>query len=131
MAQHEYNFNFASEQQHALYEQFREELRALPWETIRRTVRECGAYRLGLTRDLQPIHPVDPSLAGVSPQDLQTAWFFALIQVTLLEASLALAHRPDANTGQDTLWITAQPAVAWRTGTHRLKRSAESVRRQR
>ena len=125
-----YRFDFANEQQYLLYERFREELRRLPWEAIRAAVREKGEYRLGLTRELQPVYPADPSLATVSERDQRAAWLFALVQVVLQEQHSSLAHRADPESGEDTLWVSAPFGVAWRTAPRLLRRSTAKLRRR-
>jgi hypothetical protein len=122
--------DFANEQQRRLYEKFREELQSLPWEAIRAAVRENGEYRLGLTRELQPVYPADPSLDTVSEQDQRAAWLFALAQTVLQDQHFSLGHRADPETGEDALWITAQFAVAWRTAPHPFRRSTAKLRRR-
>ena len=126
----EYRFDFANEKQWMLYERFREELRRLPWEAIRAAVRENGEYRLGLTRELQPAYPADPSLSTVSERDQRAAWLFALMQVVLQEQQFGLGHRADPESGEDTLWVTAPFGVAWRTAPRLLRRSTTKLRRR-
>jgi hypothetical protein len=125
----EYRFDFANEQQFTLYEKFREELRRLPWESIRAAVREKGEYRLGLTRELQPVYPADPSLDTVSERDQRAAWLFALAQTVLQEQHFSLAHRADPESGEDALWVTAPFGAAWRTAPRLLWRSTAKRRR--
>jgi hypothetical protein len=126
----EYKFDFANELQFALYERFREELRHLPWGTIRAAVREKGEYRLGLTRELQPVYPADTPLDTVSELDQRAAWLFALAQTVLQEQHFSLAHRADSETGEDALWITAPFGAAWRTAPRLLWRSTVKRRRR-
>ena len=126
----EYKFEFANELQFALYERFREELRCLPWEAIRVAVREKGEYRLGLTRELQPVYPADPPLDRVSEQDQRAAWLFALAQTVLQDQHFSLAHRADPESGDDTLWVTAPFGAAWRTAPRLLWRSSVKRRRR-
>src|SRR5438876_10422476 len=111
----EYSFDFVSQPQRALYERFREQLRGWPWEQIRAGVREKGEYRLGLTRDLQPVPPIDPSPAAVSQRDQRAAWLCALLQVILREQHLGLARRADPESGVEVLWVTVPFGVTWRT----------------
>jgi hypothetical protein len=121
----EFRFDFANEQQCLLYERFRAELQAWPWAAIESLVAEEGEYRLGLTGELQPAYPADPTLDLVSEPDQRAAWLFALVQIVLVEEHLCLSHRPDPASGADTLWVTPPFAAAWQIAPRPRRRSTK------